>query len=291
MIIFSNSHRFEYMVASGALGFDGEGWPWEKPLKLVGLLNPALFTVVIKTLTWQPRQGNYRWYNPFRCVRLLPGGVVNAVGLTNPGIKWWCREVGPQVNSKKIPLVGSILGEPYELVEMARMLNDFDLIGLEVNASCPNTNDDLLINTAKIVEGCRAAKSESRFPIILKLSVVHDIEGIVNKTKDIVEAFSINSVPWQLVFPGLSSPLEHFGGGGVSGKIAQQYTWTLVFHLSTMRVPVIGPSVWEFEDIARIRGLGAKAVSFGSIFLRYPWRPTLFVRRDIKKGGEKNGSF
>jgi len=280
----SNNHSFEYMVASGALAFDGEGWPWEKPLKLVGLLNPALFTVVIKTLTRQPRQGNHRWYNPFRCVRLLPGGVVNAVGLTNPGIEWWCREVGPKVDSKKIPLVGSILGEPYELAEMVRMLNDFDLVGLEINASCPNTNDDLLTNAAKIVEGSQVAKSESRFPIILKLSVVHDVEKIVTGVSEIVEAFSINSVPWRVVFPNQPSPLEHFGGGGVSGKLAQPYTWNLVSKLTRMSsVPVIGPSVWEFEDIQKLRCLGAKAISFGSIFLRYPWRPTLFVRRDMKR--------
>lgn len=283
MIILSNGHRFEYMAASGALAFDGKGWFWEKPLKLLGVFKPSLFTVVIKTLTREPRQGNLRWYNPFKCVRIMSGGTVNAVGLTNPGMEWWRKKIGPRIDSTKIPIVGSILGEPDELVEMARMLNSFDLVGLEINASCPNTNDDLLTNTAKIVEGCRATKSVSRFPIILKLSVVHDIEEIVNKTKDIIEAFSINSVPWQLVFPSLSSPLEHFGGGGVSGKIAQPYTWTLVFRLSKMGVPVIGPSVWNFKDIDRVRALGAKAISFGSIFLKHPWRPTLYVKRDKKR--------
>jgi len=47
-------------------------------------------------------------------------------------------------------------------------------------------------------------------------------------------------------------------------------------------VPVIGPSVWDFEDIEKLREMGAKAVSFGSVFMCHPWRPTLYVRRDKK---------
>ena len=281
MIKLSNGHSFEYMAASGALAFDGSGWFWEKPLRWLGLFDPTSFTVVIKTLTWQPRRGNLRWYNPFGCIRLLPGGTVNAVGLTNPGIEWWCRNIGPHTDSTRIPLVGSILGEPNELAVMAKMLNDFNLVGLEVNASCPNTGDDLLTNTAKVVQGCQAVRSVSRFPIILKLSVGHEVERILRAVEDAVEAFSINSVPWTVVYPQRRSPLAHLGGGGVSGKIAQPFTWKLVKKLSEMtEIPVIGPSVWDFEDIARLRNLGAKAISFGAIFLRYPWRPILFIRKE-----------
>lgn len=284
MIALSNGHSFEYMAASGALAFDGSGWSWEKPLRYIGLFDPTAFTVVIKTLTRQPRKGNLRWYNPFGCIRLLPEGMINAVGLTNPGIEWWCRNVGPRADSTRVPLVGSILGEPDELTVMARMLNDFNLVGLEINASCPNIDDGLLANVVKVVEECHAVKAVSRFPIILKLSVAHEVERIVSEIGNIVEAFSINSVPWRVVFPNQRSPLEHLGGGGVSGKIAQPYTWGLVAKLvGISSFPVIGPSVWDFEDIAALRNLGAQAISFGAVFLRYPWRPMLFVRKDQKE--------
>lgn len=284
MIRISNGHTFEYMVASGALAFDGLGWPWEQPLRWIGLLDETIFTTVIKTLTLEPRQGNLRWHNPFGCIRFIPGGTLNAVGLTNPGIEWWCRKIGPRIDSSKAPVMSSILGEPDELALMTKMLNDFDLVGIEINASCPNTQDDLLVNTEKIIESCEAVKSISHFPVILKFSVVHDIRNIVNRVEDFVEAFSINSVPWRVIFPGQRSPFTHLGGGGVSGKVAQSYTWKLVKELSEMsKIPVIGPSVWDFEDIAILRNLGAKAISFGSVFLKYPWRPTLFVRRDKKR--------
>lgn len=281
MIKFSNGHIFEYMAASGSLGFDGKGWLWEQPLRWAGLLKPSLFTSVIKTLTLHPLQGNLKWYNPTKCLRPISGGFVNAVGLPNPGINWWRKKVGPLVDSTKIPLVGSVFGEPDELAEMAKILNDFDLVGLEINASCPNIETDILQNTTKVITGCEAVKQASRLPLILKISVVHNIKQIVKKTKGLIEAFSINSVPWAVAFPNRQSPFANLGDGGISGKAAQPFTWDLVKKLVELTsIPVIGPSVWNFNDLEKLRRIGAKTISFGSIFLYYPWRPTLFVLKE-----------
>ena len=284
MITLSNGHAFEYMASSGALAFDGLGWPWEQPLRWLGILDETAFTTVIKTLTFQPRCGNLRWYNPLGCIRLIQDGTVNAVGLTNPGIEWWCRKIGPLINSRRAPVVASILGEPGELAAMAGMLNRFDLTAIEINASCPNIGSGLPKDAEKVFDGCRAVKSVSRFPIILKLSVAHDARNIVREVEGLVEAISINSVPWQIAFPYRRSPLAHLGGGGVSGKAAQSFTWKLVKELAEMsKIPVIGPSVWGYEDIGKLRAIGAKAISFGSVFLRYPWRPTFFVGKDKRR--------
>ena len=285
MIQLSNGHRFEYMAASGALNFDGKGYLWEWIFRWFGLLNPSLFTVVIKTLTKEPRKGNLQWFNPLGCIRLFSDGVVNAVGLTNPGIEWWCKKIGPRVNQDKISLVGSIFSEnTKEIALMATMLNDFDLVGLEINASCPSVRKSFLEDTTRIVESCQIAKEKSRFPIILKLSVVHDVETIIPQLKEAVEAISINSVPWSFAFPNRKSPLAKFGGGGVSGKMAQPFTWRFLENLvKTTSIPVIGSSVWDLPDIEKLRGLGAKAISFGSVFSKYPWRPTRFVRKDKKR--------
>ena len=284
MIKFSNGHAFEYMTASGALSFDGNGWLWEQPWCWIWLLEPTLFTSVTKTLTLQPKAGNLRWYNPFRCVRIVRGGVVNAVGLSNPGIDWWCRKIGPSLNSTKIPLVASIFGEPEELAEMAMILNGFDLVGLEINASCPNTETCILQDTARVIASCEAIKANSSLPLILKVSVTHDISQIVKEVENLVEAISINSVPWAIAFPNRRSPLDNLGGGGVSGKVVQEFTWDLVKQLTELTtIPVIGPSVWDFDDLGKVRNLGAKAISFGSIFMCYPWRPTLYVRKELKQ--------
>ena len=215
MIRLSNGHMFEYMTASGALGYDGKGWPWERPLCSLGLLDPTLFTSVIKTLTINPTVGNLRWYNPMHCIRFIKGGIVNAVGLTNPGIDWWCKTIGPTLNSKKIPIVASILGEPEELAQMAGALNGFDIVGLEINASCPNSKKCNLSDATRVISSCNAVKSSTSLPLILKLSVTHDFVKIVRSVENMVDAFSINSVPWALVFPDKQSPLSSLGRRGV----------------------------------------------------------------------------
>lgn len=288
MITLSNGHKFEYMVASGALGFDGKGWPWERPLVRLGLIKPEFFTVVIKSLTRNPRVGNLRWWKPWTCVRLIPGGSVNKVGLTNPGIDWWCKKVGPKIDSQKFSIMGSIFGEEDELVEMAGRLNPFDLLGLEVNVSCPNTGHAMEM-AEMVINSVKAVRRVSRLPIIVKVAANQDYLTIAGGLAGTAEAISLNSVPWKTVFPNDErSPLWKLekkvggGGGGVSGKPAQKHNWAAVKALSEQGlIPAIGPSVMEFADLDRVRKLGAKAVSFGTIHLRKPWEPTRIVRKEM----------
>jgi len=292
VITLSNGHAFEYMVASGALAFDGQGWPWERPLVRLGLIKPELCTVVIKSLTRQPRVGNLKWWKPWTCVRLIPGGSVNKIGLTNPGIEWWCHKIGPRLDFQKFPLAGSIFSDQKELVEMAEMLNRFDLVALEVNVSCPNTGHRLEM-TEMVVESVKAVKRFSRHPVIVKVSVDQDYLAIARGLAGIAEAISLNSAPWKTVFTkGERSPLWPLerqvggGGGGVSGKPAQKHNWRAVEALASQgSLSVIGPSIMEFKDMEHVRNLGAKAVSFGAIHLRTPWRPTTFIERERARLG------
>lgn len=282
MITLSNGHSFEFMAASGALAFDGRGWPWEWPLRWTGLLKPELFTIVGKSLTLKPRRGNLRWWNPFRCVRLIRKGTVNAVGLTNPGIDAWIKTSYPKIAASSVSFIASIAGEDLqEYMEVAIRLRQCDkLKGLEINASCPNSPSDLAQSGQAAIDCAKALKFVTPLPLILKLSCTHDYVRIAKALEGVVEAISINSVPWSVAFPEKKSPLAKFGGGGVSGRAAQAFTWKMISDLAAeTKIPVIGAGVWEYGDIAKLFDLGAKAAAFGSIFLRYPWRPTRFVRR------------
>lgn len=285
MIHLSNGHSFEYMTASGALAYDGRGWPWEWPLCWIGLIDPALFTHVTKTLTAKPRAGNLRWLHPWSVVRMLPQGAVNAIGLTNPGLDWWMEKVGKKIKQEKLNLVCSITDDdPILAGQMASKLDSIAIRAIEFNASCPNSDQELLVNFEKVVAAVREVRRQSRHPLMLKLSIHQDYLKIAKAVEGSVEAFSINSVPWKIAFPDRISPLAKLGGGGVSGKAAQRWTWKMVQELAgATSVPVVGPGVWEFKDIARLRELGAKAISFGSIFMRYPWRPTQFVKKDFRR--------
>lgn len=278
-IKLSNGHELKYVVASGALAFDGKGWPWERPLVALGFIKPELFTVVLKSLTLKPREGNLKWYHPWTCVRLLKGGAVNKVGLTNPGIDNWCRKIAKRIDFSRVPTVLSIFGNGDELVIMAIEANKYNFVAIEVNDSCPNSGHGLS-QAETVVENVKRIKNVSRHPIIVKVSVSQDYLAIAKGLEGIAEAVSINSVPWEKVFTnGEITPLYKLekmvkgGGGGVSGKPARKFNWKAVRELSEQgSLPVIAPSVMIFEDMDFVRNIGASAVSFGTIHLPdYDW--------------------
>jgi dihydroorotate dehydrogenase (NAD+) catalytic subunit len=234
---------------------------------------------------------------------MIRGGAVNKVGLTNPGIDYWCEKIAPKIDFSKGNIVVSIFGTGDELVIMAKKLERFNLAATEVNDSCPNSGNKLsqsetVINSVKEVKKC------SSHPITIKVSVTQDYLGIAKGLVGVAEAVSLNSVPWEKVFgPDKKNPIQKLvkkvsgGGGGVSGKPAQKLNWKAVKELSTQgALPVIAPSVMEFDDMEKVRNLGASAVSFCTIHLPdygwwyKPWklftwfinpcRPTRFVQKE-----------
>lgn len=285
MIKLSNGHSFEYVTASGALAFDGRGWPWEKPLVWSGLIKPELFTNITKTITVPPHKGNIKWWNPFYCVRLVHGGVVNAVGMENPGFSWWFHHVGLKLRRKEMALVTSVYfeSEP-QRQELAALLNATDVVGVEVNTRCPNIQRSPYWQCREaIVRNCREFKKELRHPLFLKLSVEDNVEQILPKLEGTVEAISINSVRWKKVFGDKKSPLAHLGSGGVSGKITQPIVWPFIERaVRASSIPVIASAIWDFEDLEKTRFLGARAIGFGSVHMLHPWRPTSFVKKEMK---------
>ncbi len=286
MIRLSNGHSFSYLAASGALAYDGKGWPWEQPLRWTGFLDPRLFTVITKTLTYAPRRGYFRWYAPWRTVRLLKDGTVNAIGLTNPGFRWWCGRIGATADHKKIPLIVSIRSENLdELSEMATELSRFDIVGFELNVSCPNSKIERMADPAFVKSACHAIKNAApNTPLALKLAVVPTLAEIVKVAEEFVEFFDINSVPWSDIFSNRESPLKRYGGGGVSGKAAQAHTWRLYEQISSLTTrPVVVPSMWTLDDVRTMESRGAPGFSFGSVFLRYPAWPTDIVRRHMAR--------
>lgn len=301
MITLSNGHSFEYMVASGALGFDGKGWWWEKPLVVAGIMRPELFTIVLRTLTWESRlypKSNLSWIRPWTwlpwssrsCVQFIPGGAINKVGLWNPGLPAWSLNIAPKIEFDRLNVVSSIFGTKDELVRMAFFLNTpaYKIKALELNVSCPSTGH---MDVAKqIVESVEAVKKVSQHPLILKLSVdqADSFRQIADGVCGKIEAFSLNSVPYKIVFPHKTSPLEKIGesgtgGGGVSGRPAQEKNWKALSLLVNWghTIPVIAPSIMGYEDLEKVRRLGAEAVSFGAIHLRTPWKPTEYVLREM----------
>jgi len=289
MIDLPNRVSFRWKIASGALGYDGKGWWWDHPYRWFGLLKPELFLGTTKSLTRYPRKGNLRWHHMFGfgCVQQIKKGWVNAVGLSNPGIEYWCKKVGPKVSRDRLNLAVSIVGTVEELAEMTDMLNQFDIAAIEVNVSCPNTGDMPTLD--QVVEGVCAVRQRSKHPIIFKGSVVQDIFAIAKEISGMVSAIELNSVPWNMVLMN-RNPVQRFNGGGVSGEIAQAVSWPILTELVGMKIlPVIGSHVAHYSDVPFLFDrVGVQAISFGVIHIPNMWRPrtwlnpikpTLYIRR------------
>lgn len=280
MIRLSNGYELEFLVASGALAFDGRGWFWEWPFRWLGLLAPHAFTIVVKTLTLQPRKGNLRWYKPWGCVRLIPGGTVNAVGLTNPGIDRWILTCLPRMLRMGYRPIVSVYPENEEdAVEFKQKLKPLSLVAIELNASCPNTGH--LTDKVGAVVRMASALQEAGHPLIVKLSYDQPYIEIAQGLEGIAEAVhAINAVPWKTVFPSQKSPLEPLGGGGVSGEPIRDFAREAVANLvQKTRLPVIaGGGIYTLKDVEEFEALGASAFSFGTLFLRRPAMPNRIVK-------------
>jgi len=294
VIKLSNGHSFEYVVASGAFGFDGKGWFWERLLIWLGFIKPKLFVIVLKTLTAEPRKGNLDWrkpwtwlpFSPWSCVRLLPGrSVVNKVGLTNKGFAHWLKHIAPTIDFENQRIVVSLLGTKAELVMMTRQLEQFNLVAIEINDSCPN---DLHPHdkAESAIEAVKAVKKATRHPVWIKLGVEQEYLYVAHHLKGVAEAASLNSVPWSTVYRDLKSPVEHVGAagkGGVSGGAAQRDNWVAAGRLAEQNaLPVICPSVMSYEDMRGVRSLGVDAVSFGAIHLPTRWKPWTLLTNPCK---------
>ncbi|MCI0680069.1 hypothetical protein L0Y41_01855 [bacterium] len=300
MIKLSSGHVLEYVAGSASLGFDGRGWWWQKPLIRAGLLDITKMTVITKSLTEPGRQGNYRWYNPFRAFRFIPDGTLNAIALSNPGLSWWCEKIGPTISRKKHPVIVSIHDEnPEKLGLMASRLNKFDIAGVEIDAYCPNTHETIVLGHEYVqncIDSCVAVLRNTRHPVLVKIYADENAHKIISSLPSQIEAVTFNTVRWDDLFPDKKSPLERFGGGGVSGKAAQKRTWKILQHSANCRecgrMPVIAPYIWGKEDIARARDLGIGAYSMCGLFFKPPfflpsmriWQDKKFKQKLHKKG-------
>lgn len=284
-----NGHQFNVCCASGALGFIGDGYWWEQPLRKLGLIQPAQLTLITKTLTFNPRVGNLKGWCPWRCVRLLPGGnTVNAVGLTNPGFFWWTTACYHRVMEKGYDVILSLGPESERESEiMAIYLSTHcqGLKGVELNVSCPNVeHDDGVEHVVRIVE---AFLKSSTHPVIIKLGVQNPYLDICKSLDGKVDAFDlINAVPWQTVFPGQPSPLSKYGlVGAVSGPVIAPFARDALASVKNagVKTPIIsGGGITGLEEI---RNRPADAFSIGTLFLHRPWKPKSVVR-ELRDAGE-----
>ena len=255
----------------------------------------ALGGIVTKAVSLEPRSGA-----PSPRVADFDGGMINAVGLANPGADEVAREHLPwlerQLHAARV-LVNVIGRVPEDFGEVVAALDaSAGISAYELNVSCPNTRAGGLefgadpVALATVVSRARAA---TKRPLFVKLSpTLADVGETARRAVDAgADGITvINTIPGLVIDTEHRRPALGFGTGGVSGAglrpVGVLATWKV---RKAVRVPIIGVGgVATAEDALQYILAGASLVAVGTAALANPRTPERIVR-DLRRWCEQHG--
>ena len=239
--------------------------------------------VVVKTITTEPRAGN----PPPRLVE-SPGGLLNSIGLPNPGVDAYIETMLPKLRTLGAPVVINIAGTSIDdFGELAaRFAAEEGVAAFELNMSCPNVAHgmDYSTNPGVARQVLERVRAETDLPLIAKLSPnVTDIRpvavGAVEGGADAISA--INTLLGMVIDWRTRKPVLGRGFGGVSGPCIKPIALRIVHQLSTaVDVPIIGiGGIEDADDAMEFFLAGASMIQVGTA--NY-YRPTAAL--DIVEG-------
>jgi dihydroorotate dehydrogenase (NAD+) catalytic subunit len=230
---------------------------------------------VTKTITPLPREGNA----PPRIAE-TDHGMLNAIGLANPGRERFLSDHLPRLRELGLPLwisVGGFSADDY--AETCAALDDVHAI--ELNLSCPNV-DEAADSAAEIVAACRAATS---LPLYAKLSAAHaDVGGVARAVADAgADGLSlINTLRGLAVDPRSHRPVLARGSGGLSGPSLKPVALHAVHAcFAATRLLIVGMGgVASAQDVVDMTACGARHVAIGTALFADPDLP-LRIREEL----------
>lgn len=316
MLTLRGTDYGKVFCAPGALGFFGEGYPYHKYMKPLGMTWRGT-GFVSKTIVLNERAGNM----PFRANKLTPkerlvprsivvkpfsGHVLNAVGLSGPGTKWALNHGSWQLRDDAFMIsFMSVAATTIErLVETRAYVDQLKPClpafrgkpAIQFNRACPNTGhlpSEFYDETFEALD----ILAELGIPIVVNFNPT--VPGEVMKLTADHEAcdalWIANTIPWgdpRIDWPKLfgsnDSPLAARnlpvpGGGGLSGPACLPHTVERVLEARRLGVtkPIVaGNGIQSVSDVAYVRRAGANAVAIGTVGMVRPWR----MRSIIKAG-------
>jgi len=274
------------MPASGTFGYGKE------MSEFIDL--SQLGAVVMKTTTLEPRQGN-----PQPRIGEVDAGIINSIGLQNPGVEALINEKIPFLKQFNVPIIASIGGRAAtDYVGMARKISHL-VDGLEVNISCPNTEQGGIAfgQDPKIAyQVVSKVKKVSNPDTIIIAKLTPNITDIVVIAKAVVEAGAdavslINTVKARVKLRGKE---EHWFTGGLSGPAIKPIALNMVYQVAqaNLGIPIIGiGGIRTVTDVIDFLECGADAVQIGTAnFLNYEIMIELIdgLRKYMKQKGYNN---
>jgi dihydroorotate dehydrogenase (NAD+) catalytic subunit len=279
-IDFKNS----IVIASGPAGFGEEFFKYVSPSSI------GAFTT--KTVTPKPKDGN----PPPRIV-YAKDGLLNSIGLQNPGVDAFVRDVAPYLPKETVRII-SIGGESVEdFVEVGKKVEEFsDMI--EINLSCPNVREGGTIASneklsAEILSACSSSLNK---PLIAKLSPDGDIlkQARVAVENDIKIVNIGNSLQGAKFNIDNGKPFLKRVVGGLSGPALLPITLWKIYQVKSRfpQLDIIGlGGVNDPKDVLECAIAGASLVSIGTYAMANPQKIEEFVKETERLLKERNVSF
>ena len=259
------------VLLSGCVGFG------EEYTRVAGFSNRDAGAICLKGTTLQPRLGN-----PPHRVWETPAGMLNAIGLQNPGARHVVREILPTLDFTETRFIANVSGSTVEEYEaVTRIFDDSPVDAIEINISCPNVREGGVAfgndpgMSARVVAACRRATSK---PLVTKLSPNQtDIQENARRCVEAgTDAFSvINTVQGMAVDPATRRPVLGNVQGGLSGPAIKPIALlkvSQVFQVARPHaVPIIGQGgVASVADALEFLIAGASAVGVGTALFYDP---------------------
>jgi len=264
-------------AASGTFGF-GEEFESFVNLKRLG-------GVMVKCITLKPRRGNDG-------VRITetPSGMLNCIGLENPGVETFLTKILPRIKNKMNIIVNVSGSSVEDYGKLAKLLDVDGIAAIELNISCPNVKDGGIIfgtderQAAKVTQ---AAKKSTSKPVIVKLSPnVTDITKIARACEsagadclsliNTLMGMEINIHTWRPTLGNITGGLS----GGAIKPVALRMVWQVA---NAVKVPIIGMGgIRSVNDAAEFFLAGASAVAIGTTNFAEP-SITMQIADDLEK--------
>ena len=255
-VTFSNP----VLTASGTFGFGEEYTDFYDVSELGGF--------VTKAVTPEPRQGN-----PGPRIIETPSGMLNAIGLQNPGLDVFTKEILPRIADVDTNIIVNVAGRTADdYVTVCTELDRFDAVrALEINISCPNVKEGGIAfgaqpqTAASLVNRLRQTSSK---PLIVKLSPnVTDISAVAEAVEaNGADAVSlINTITGMVVNVNTRRPMLANVTGGLSGPAVRPVAVRMVHQVSrSISIPVIGMGgIYSARDALEFLIAGASLVEIG----------------------------
>jgi dihydroorotate dehydrogenase (NAD+) catalytic subunit len=259
------------VLLSGCVGFG------EEYTRVEGFSNRDVGAIVLKGTTGQPRLGN----RPHRVFE-TPAGMLNAIGLQNPGTEHVVRKILPTLDFSETRFFANVSGSTIEeYAEVTRRFDDSPIDAIEINISCPNVKEGGVAfgnypdMSAKVVAACRAVTKK---PIITKLSP--NQTDIRENARRCIEAGSnglavINTIMGMAIDVKSRRPVIGNIQGGLSGPAIKPIALLKVHQVYEVakkhNVPIIGQGgIATATDAIEFMIAGATTVGLGTALFYDP---------------------